>query len=190
MIGRVDFDREALIQPLLKLRIISRNLIGHDADRSSPIDFFQAIQNWSEISFVAPGISHIVDCEDDDRLNALLSRPLRRGESGKISVNVVRVNGTVEVTQSIPIGIARSHTQQQQQQSTVHHFIPHVIHQLSQVDAKGVLALAHFTIADDHRIKSSSKLNSVLNRPFSPFLLLSFLDPAIHDVGRVDGCGR
>src|SRR5678815_2525999 len=84
---RVYLEREPFAQPRLKLGVVGLDVAGHDADRRTPIDLLQPLEDRSkerlvlrrasEVGFTA----HVVDREDDDGIHARFTHPLRREES-------------------------------------------------------------------------------------------------------------
>lgn len=91
MIDRMTFEAQALTKPALQLRVVRLHIARHDADGSAAVDLLESIQNGSKVCFVLRGISHVVDGEHNDSVNAFFAHPLRRYELRKIRVRIPRV---------------------------------------------------------------------------------------------------
>ena len=73
MINRVDFQAQSFLQPLLQVWILRIDLTGHDAHRRAAVDAFQAIENRPQEGFPFLVPAHVVNGENDDRLNSFFA---------------------------------------------------------------------------------------------------------------------
>ena len=80
MIDRVNFEADSFIQKLLELRICRIHLAGHDADRRAAIDLLEAGNRGAEEFLVAGGFAHVIDGDDDHRIDTFFPHPLRRNQ--------------------------------------------------------------------------------------------------------------
>ena len=84
MVERVDLDAQPFLEPGLQLRVVRVDPAGHDADRGAAVDLLQPVEDRPQVRLVLGSWSaHVVDRQDDDRLDALLADPLRRDQLGE-----------------------------------------------------------------------------------------------------------
>ena len=113
MINRVDFQAQSFLQPLLQVWILRIDLTGHDAHRRAAVDAFQAIENRPQEGFPFLVPAHVVNGENDDRLDSFFADPLRRHQLGKGARNVIGIQ-FIQIGQSVSIrGLQRGRKQQQ-----------------------------------------------------------------------------
>src|SRR5205807_1981673 len=77
---------------------------GHDAYRGSAINRLQATEDGSKEGFVFLGFAHVVDSENDDRLDVVLRDPLRRRQTRELAMRVVEVD-FVEIGEAVAIDL-------------------------------------------------------------------------------------
>ena len=103
MIQSMSFKGNTLIQEPLHVRVFRVGPIAGDADWSTAIDDFQSFDNRCLVVPEMLSVSgHVIDCEDDDSLDALFTDPLWSRESGRTQIELLGVVGFVEMCQSVP----------------------------------------------------------------------------------------
>ena len=102
MIDRVDFETEAFLEPFLQAPRSRLDLARHDGERSPAIDLLESPQDRPQERFVLLRISHIVDGQDDDGLDAILANPLRRRQLGKCARDVIGIV-FIQIGEPIPV---------------------------------------------------------------------------------------
>jgi hypothetical protein len=85
-------EGDSLLEPRLKLRILRSYLVRHDAEGCAAVDRFEAVEDGAQKGFIACRISHVVDREDDDRLDPRFTHPLRRYQSGEAKTGFVGIH--------------------------------------------------------------------------------------------------
>ena len=113
VIDGVDFDRESFTKPTLQLWMIGADRVGHDADRCPAVYLFQPLQHRPQEGLVQAGVSHVVNGQDHDRLDTLLTDPLGCDQLGRVESHVVE-GVPVEVSQLVALGGHTGSVSQQQ----------------------------------------------------------------------------
>src|SRR5262245_48364217 len=88
MFDGMNFNRKPLLQPFVRLLVRYWNGSSHDRNRGTSIDLFKAVQDRTQKGLVLGGLSHVVDGQDDDCLDALFTDPLRGHQFRKMSSNI------------------------------------------------------------------------------------------------------
>ena len=80
----VDFERKALLEPRLEPRVVGLDRAGHDADRGAAVDRLEAVEDRAEERLVPGRVAHVVDRQDDHRVDPVLADPLRGRQLGEV----------------------------------------------------------------------------------------------------------
>ena len=79
-------------------------MTSHDADGGPAVDALQAAEDGAQERLPFSGSVHVVDAQDDHRLDAVLADPLRRDQLGETAVYVVRIDRAVQVREPVTVG--------------------------------------------------------------------------------------
>ena len=102
----MDFEGETFLEPGLELLIGWIDGGRHDADGSTAIDLFEAIENRAEELLPFGWCVHVVDGEDDDGLDTGFADPLWSSQLWKIAANIKRI-GFAEIGEAIGVVMSR-----------------------------------------------------------------------------------
>src|SRR5262249_13634990 len=99
---RVAFEAEPFLEPLLQVRVVRLDAASHDADRGRPVKLLHPVDDRPEERLPLLVPAHVVDGEDDNRVDTRLADPLGGDEFGEGAMGVPGVK-FVEVSELVAV---------------------------------------------------------------------------------------